>query len=309
MHLLSVTLSACTGSAPQPVPPPPAAPAPEVVAPAADPNRIEQIAVGESTTCVVRGDGTTQCRGKLPLPRTVLGGPPAVSDHQVCARWDGRERCLRPGIDQVRPTPFVELAHGAGAPCGRDSTGAVFCFYGQTESDAELRQVELPHPAVRVVADAFREYALLDDGTLVTWDPYEAMFRSPRVTEVDRGVVEIDGTYLWTCWRSAEAVSCRGEGKARRIRGMTRPEQLTVGRKHACALEDGIPWCWGDSAFGQLGRRRSSREVAVAIEGIESAASIDAGDDHTCVLLRESGDLSCWGRNQAGQVAGVFPSR
>jgi hypothetical protein len=287
---------------------PPAAPAPAAIE-SVDPNRIERIAVGESTTCVVRGDGTTQCRGKLPLARVALGGPPDVSDHEVCTRGAGRYRCLRKGIDRVYPTAFVELTRGAGAPCGRDGDGGVYCFYGQDEDGATLRPVELPGKAVRVVADGFREYALLDDGRLFGWDPYDAMLKSPPVHLVDEGVVEIDATYLWTCWRTDDDVVCRGEGKARKVRGLDHPDQLTVGRLHACVLQGGVPWCWGDGRFGQLGqigRRRSSRESAVRVEGIEDAVSIDAGDDHTCVLL-DSGDVSCWGRNNAGQVAGLFP--
>ena len=80
---------------------------------------------------------------------------------------------------------------------------------------------------------------------------------------------------------------------------------IALGSQHSCAaFEDGSVYCWGDNTYGQLGlgdwdNRSSPTQVDLG-DG-NSAASIAAGDWHTCALL-DDGSATCWGRNDDGQL-------
>lgn len=79
---------------------------------------------------------------------------------------------------------------------------------------------------------------------------------------------------------------------------------VTAGDSHSCGLTfDGVAWCWGSNDFGQLGTStvpiQSTSPTPVESESRYSV--ISAGGDHTCALS-QTGELSCWGRNDFGQV-------
>lgn len=88
--------------------------------------------------------------------------------------------------------------------------------------------------------------------------------------------------------------------------------RMVAGRAHTCVLTgERKVRCWGDNAYGQLGYGNTqdigdaptrlpytAGDVAL---GPEPVVQLAAGRDHTCALL-ESGVVSCWGRNQFGQL-------
>jgi len=80
---------------------------------------------------------------------------------------------------------------------------------------------------------------------------------------------------------------------------------LAAGAAHACAIfGDGAVRCWGDNAFGQLGRAGSPDPLAgysVDLGTGRRASGIYAGTSHTCAIL-DGGDLKCWGDNANGQL-------
>lgn len=285
---LAVLSCAAPEVARAPDPAPAVAPAMASTAPP-PPLLVVALALGESTTCVRRDDGRVACRGTNALDPTALGGPLAVDDTSICGRAEGRVRCIRSGMVDDRATPFVELTHGGGVPCGRDAAGAVFCLVGRDrdEASARVRPVPLPDRAVRVVADAERACALLADGRLLCWDPFDAMVRDVVPREVDRGVRGIDASYLQTCWWTESSVRCE-PGRRRKLDAV---EAVAVGRAHACALAKGDVTCWGAKQHGQTR----------VPEDLGSVVALDAGDDHTCAL-RADGDVQCWGRNDHGQA-------
>lgn len=74
---------------------------------------------------------------------------------------------------------------------------------------------------------------------------------------------------------------------------------VAVGGDHACAVLDGLTWCWGDNGDGQLGVggiSRSSDPVRVERLGFVEQASAGAG--HTCALAQ--GEVWCWGLMYTG---------
>jgi alpha-tubulin suppressor-like RCC1 family protein len=90
--------------------------------------------------------------------------------------------------------------------------------------------------------------------------------------------------------------------------GLTSAVAVAAGFWHTCALvSGGGVQCWGYNDFGQLGNDMSSGTSPIsmlrpiAVVGIASAASITAGDYHSCAALH-SGVVQCWGGNIYGEL-------
>ena len=80
---------------------------------------------------------------------------------------------------------------------------------------------------------------------------------------------------------------------------------LAVGAIHGCAvLRQGTVHCWGHNSRGQLGdnnTRDSPRGLTIQALAVGDATQVAVGFEHTCVR-RVRGGVSCWGRNDWGQL-------
>lgn len=83
---------------------------------------------------------------------------------------------------------------------------------------------------------------------------------------------------------------------------------LVAGALHTCALSrDGVAYCWGSNAFGQLGKaisapaRDSLPQIVAMPAGVTKFQKLYAGEYHTCGIT-DVGATYCWGRNNAGQL-------
>jgi alpha-tubulin suppressor-like RCC1 family protein len=87
--------------------------------------------------------------------------------------------------------------------------------------------------------------------------------------------------------------------------GGVRFTQLTSGEgQHTCGLDtEGLAWCWGANAEGQLGDgSQVNRSIPTAVaQGAVRFSRLAAGGGHTCGLT-DTGTLYCWGGNNLGQV-------
>lgn len=87
------------------------------------------------------------------------------------------------------------------------------------------------------------------------------------------------------------------------IRGVTKPEAITVSWGSTCAITDGRLYCWGDNAKRQLGTGSDSATTTpTQVSGLSgSVTAAGTGLGTTCAQV-DSTDLYCWGRNTEGQV-------
>jgi len=87
------------------------------------------------------------------------------------------------------------------------------------------------------------------------------------------------------------------------VTGLTGVTQISAGYGHTCAvLNTGRINCWGDNAFGQLGRgSKLESSYPVEVSGITTAVSVSAGYIHSCAVLSD-GTARCWGSNRSGQL-------
>lgn len=77
---------------------------------------------------------------------------------------------------------------------------------------------------------------------------------------------------------------------------------LTAGQYHACAIRQGVLYCWGAGKDGKLGigdDGNRSRPTYVRVG--RAAVQVSAGEDHTCVRTDDD-TVSCFGANDLGQL-------
>ncbi len=83
---------------------------------------------------------------------------------------------------------------------------------------------------------------------------------------------------------------------------------LALGRRHGCLVTpEGDVACWGDDAYGQLGRGTSDPDPhpTPAEVGVTGATRVAGGAWHSCAVAGT--ELVCWGLGDRGQL-GIEPS-
>lgn len=78
----------------------------------------------------------------------------------------------------------------------------------------------------------------------------------------------------------------------------------TVLAASTCGLRGGVPYCWGDNSFGQLGiGNTTSPQLSPAPVNVPTGSQWTeiAVSDHTCAIKSDQ-TLWCWGGNDTGQL-------
>lgn len=109
--------------------------------------------------------------------------------------------------------------------------------------------------------------------------------------------------------------------QATEVTGVAGVAQVDAGARFTCArMTDGTVQCWGFNHYGQLGDGIADHDPSdsmpacnvdpvvgdcshtpVAVVGIDDATELSVGDSHACVI-RESGQIWCWGYNNTNQL-------
>ena len=76
---------------------------------------------------------------------------------------------------------------------------------------------------------------------------------------------------------------------------------LTSSGGHACAIQSGLAFCWGQNLSEQLGMDPDADGPGpTPVTLLSGLQQISAGGDHTCAIAGDK--LYCWGDNGSGQV-------
>lgn len=157
-------------------------------------------------------------------------------------------------------------------------------------------------------------YGQLGDGSITTAGEPVSVSTALELVQVASGPMAEHTCGLTTtnqvvCWGNDEDGQVDGTPSAQPITVPTPVDlggpatQVSVGGRTSCAiLAAGPTVCWGDNAFGELGRGSvggTSEPLAVATP--EAFVSIDVGRYSSCGITGD-GAVYCWGFNQYGGV-------
>jgi alpha-tubulin suppressor-like RCC1 family protein len=159
----------------------------------------------------------------------------------------------------------------------------------------------------------------LGDGTTGTAQFPQDVLDLSAVTAIRAGkttTCAINGGFVW-CWGDGTRGQL-GDGqlreepqpKAQSVPSISNVVDLSVGDTHVCAVRnDGLVFCWGDSANGKLGNALVSPITFAGepVTGLTGVKNIAVGDRHSCAL-KTDGTVWCWGDNALGQLGTGAPS-
>lgn len=292
-----------------------------------------RIACGGEPGCGGAGDSPTLCAG---------GQTCAVLQGGTVSCWGDVDGTAQPSQGITSPTPVdglsdvIDVAIGRREHCALRRDGTVQCWDG----GRAVHTIEGVSDAVQLAVGGGHACALRSGGTVTCWGAFDYDLgngtddrHGPDVppTEVAglTGVLEITTREKHVCARMAGGVracwgtNARGElGPAPEPplsanRPVVQPplacgEQLALGAIHTCQrLVDGRVACWGDGLYGKLGRTLLPDDddllrdylrapTPAVVEGLGSVLELALGGEHACVTTAT--EVSCWGRNQAGQL-------
>ena len=234
-----------------------------------------EVSAGARHTCAVHATGQISCWG---------------------SEWKGR-----PDEDSVSPTLPVKV-DGITTAEGVSARGSISC--------ATLEERETSCWGVNFN----NELATTDDGNA---SPVPVKYQD--ASEIAR--TETGGTHACALHEDG-TISCAGgnwfgalgNGEfdnhiswvPAKVVGIDDAVGISLGFAHTCAVhETGEVSCWGLNGQGQLGNGTDGLDnnspIPVKVQGITDAISISANFSLSCVL-HETGEVSCWGDNEAGQL-------
>ncbi|WP_413585462.1 RCC1 domain-containing protein [Bdellovibrio sp. HCB274] len=121
----------------------------------------------------------------------------------------------------------------------------------------------------------------------------------------------VKGTGVVKCWGSSTNAMGDGIGALSRtapiaVDGNVRYRKISVSSGHACGIvkDTDALRCWGNNSYGQLGvgATPTSSNVALNVDVGVAYETISVGDNHTCGIVKTTGELKCWGQNSYSAV-------
>ncbi|MEM7133160.1 MAG: C13 family peptidase [Chloroflexota bacterium] len=285
----------------------------------------DTVLVGTSHSCVLTIAGGVQCWG-------------GNDDGQV---GNGTVKNQQTPVDVSKlPSDITQIALGREHTCALSSSSGVFCWglnsdgqLGDGTNDDRHDATALPRLSDRVMSIAAgaqhscvittedqaqcwgsNDHGQLGDGTKTS--------RSTPVTVPDlNNVTALALGFAHTCaLTDAGKVQCWGRNTYGQLGDGTQIGKevpvdaqglnsgvtaITAGDNHTCALSsDGSVRCWGINSYGEVGDGTDveKRHAPVAVSELSGGiVAIAGGLAHTCAIT-EDGGLTCWGRDQYGQL-------
>lgn len=242
------------------------------------------IAIGKWHSCALREDGTIACWGS----DNGLGRFGEIkSDFQGTAQLG----TFPVPVQVTDITDAIAIATGEDHSCVFHQSGKISCWgynlWGQLGNGQSVLRVSILPVEVVGITDATavslglqNSCALHQDGTVSCWGGLPS------------------GMFIEPTGASASPVKISG------IAGATK---IATGAVHTCTIhQDGTISCWGINDLEILGGGQADEGLEysagpIQVKGITDATAIATGFSHSCAL-RQTGTVSCWGKNQDGQL-------
>ena len=196
-----------------------------------------------------------------------------------------------PGVRHVatRGVTLVVKGDGSVIGWGRDANGQPASPASSKRAFTTPLSIDLPGPALQVALGESSQYALLEDGTVVSWGTND----EGQLGNGPMGASGESGRYPKP---SVTPVT---------VTGLSGVIQIAAGMKHAVALRnDGTVWAWGRRSNGEIGDGVSSGLPAIGptrVPGLDGIKQIAADGSHN-LALRSDGRVMAWGSNHSGEL-------
>jgi cysteine-rich repeat protein len=286
---------------------------------------VKQVAISTYSSCALKNNGTVFCWG----------------NNNYGQLGDGTTSTRATPVQVRSLTGVTEISGGRIHNCARKSDGTVWCWgynnYGQL-GDGSRSNRSAPVQArgltgVRNVTTGVNHTcAVMNNGSAKCWGYgwYHNVTNTSRrssyyTTPVDvggvSGVSEMKAYGYGSCYRRANGtVGCFGYGchgqmgngqsscynyGNRTVSNLSNAVELGGGYYHMCARDaDGNVKCWGYNSYGQLGDGTTTQRTSpVQVSTMTDAVTLSQSGTgmHSCAA-RTGGSVSCWGRNNYGQM-------
>jgi alpha-tubulin suppressor-like RCC1 family protein len=302
---------------------------------------VSALALGESFSCALHGDGSVACWGR--------------NNHGQLGDGSRDPRDKPVGVLGVQGA--TQVVAGEGHACALVGGGNVVCWgrneHGQL-GDGTTSEHGVPRKvitdvasraplagATQIAAGKTHTCAVLEDGTAMCWGensadqlggdaaafndhltPVTATLGNgmalPKMSAIAAGDLHtcaIDATQQLWCWGSNAVGQTGLVNGSDCLNGLQTPAKVNIPGNLAvveivaselstCARTiDNQVWCWGADGDGELGGNPTSRACAPdKVNGLAAASQIAIGNQHVCALLAGSDNPVCWARNCRGQV-------
>ena len=245
---------------------------------------VTQVSANDEFNCARLSDGTVSCWGSM--AGSGSGG-----------RASGPNYGATP-VQISGLTTATAISTNHRHACALTSAGTVFCWgvngRGQLGNGAPVAgggvsvatpvQVSNLTNATAIAVNSSGACALRSDGTITCWGPWG-----------NRGAT----------WGSVPGPALGGITTFTQVAG----GGFSGGRGSIdCARRaDSTVLCWGDGSHSKLGNNSCLNtsgcqgNTPLVVSNITTATAVSSGGHNSCALLAD-GSVSCWGRNQAGEV-------
>ena len=270
----------------------------------------EQIAIGDSHTCVLLDNSSVKCWGFN------TEGQLGYEDWHWRGDDPGEMGDMLPVVNLGTGRSAVEIGAGMLHTCALLDDASVKCW-GSGQSgrlgygDVQFRGVFpdtmgdfLPtvdlgtgRTGIQIAVGTSHTCVLLDDSSVKCWGGNSQGQLGYGDTENRGDETDEMGNFLLPV--------DLGSGRT--------AVQITAGARHTCALlDDGTAKCWGNNLNGQLGYsddedrgdetlEMGNRLLPIPLSSFRVVANISAGLGHTCAVLDDA-SLKCWGAGSSGQL-------
>lgn len=267
---------------------------------------VVTVAAGKDHTCVIQNDATSgqngvlKCWGRnhfaqtapLPITGTTVDGTFQYFAYLQTPGWDLSTMVVEPTVvNDAGGAPFTgvkAVAAGEAHTCIVDSSDQLWCWGFMPGFDPPT---SCPKPDNKTVSEC-------------------GIF--PRTTGIVVGQGTLNMATMEITLQSIKGMPVANEPRLMELNGKI-PVELAAGNHHQCARVSnpdqgqGNIFCWGNSAFGQIGDGTNNhwtqpRQVIAATDGdIVNSLQIELGGVHSCALADDN-SISCWGSNGDSQI-------